>query len=134
MDLQADRLADVGELVSCLEVNEFLDEDEDVDERFVSAKGEELTYLTSKHFERKTSTSKWMSIGKCHCSIRDATVENIDKVEQVTSKRSHAVAAEVDIMNDNYIKSEKAWNVCFFQEKNEQKLTKNRIIKEDIFA
>ena len=57
MDLQTDRLADVGEFVSCLEADEFLEEneDEDVDERFVNMKGEELTFPTSKQFARKTS-------------------------------------------------------------------------------
>ena len=54
MDLQAGRLAGVGELVSCLEADELLHQVEDVDERFVNME-EELTYLTSKQFAHKTS-------------------------------------------------------------------------------
>ena len=53
MDLY--RLADVGELVSCLEADEFWEEDEDVHKRLVNMKGEELTYLTSKQFAHRTS-------------------------------------------------------------------------------
>ena len=56
MDLQADRLADC-EFVGCLEIDEFLeeDQDEDVDERFVNMKRKELTYLTTTQFAHKTS-------------------------------------------------------------------------------
>ena len=80
MNLQTDRLAHISELVSCLEANEFLEEneDEDADEHFVNMKGEELAYLTSKQFAHKTFECQLESTAVA--LFGDATVENVGKI------------------------------------------------------